>query len=187
MLENDRKETVSKAAVMLIPHQSNVEKSTWRSHQYFVDFESGIHVEISTSNRCHNFHMDLPFRIEEISTNFPRRVSRSNRWQIYQPANSNISPLHHLAIICNCIGHDERLMTCKGWWWKPKAGFYIFLNMRSLIILACVDLQHLLISVLIFPNFSRTYNIIPVHILVAQGLKPLPSSNTNELGNSNRS
>ena len=101
---------------MLIPHQSNVEKSTWRSHQYFVDFESGIHVEISTSNRCHNFHMDLPFKIEEISTNFPRRVSRSNRWQIYQPANSNISPLHHLAIICNFIGHDERLMMkAEGW------------------------------------------------------------------------
>ena len=92
MLENDRKETVSKAAVMLIPHQSNIEKSTWRSHQYFVDFESGIHVEISTSNRCHNFHMDLPFKIEEISTNFPRRVSMSNRWQINKDVSIGTSP-----------------------------------------------------------------------------------------------
>ena len=32
-----------------------VEKSTWRTHRYFVDFESRILIEISTSNRCHNF------------------------------------------------------------------------------------------------------------------------------------
>ena len=44
MLENDR-----------------LEKSTWRTHRYFVDFESQIHIEISTSNRCHDFHVDSPF------------------------------------------------------------------------------------------------------------------------------
>ena len=37
---------------------SDMKKSTWRTHRYFVDFESGIEVEISTLNRCHNFHMD---------------------------------------------------------------------------------------------------------------------------------
>ena len=39
------------------------EKSTWKTDRYFVDFESQIHVEISTSSRCHNFHLDLPFKV----------------------------------------------------------------------------------------------------------------------------
>ena len=56
--------------------------STWRTHRYFIDFESRIHVEISTSNRCHNFHVDSPFKINVISTNFPRGISPSNRWRI---------------------------------------------------------------------------------------------------------
>ena len=81
MFENDRKETVSKA-VKSIWFQSNIEKSTSKTHRYFVDFESRIHVELSTSNRCHNFHVDSPFKIDEIFTNFPRRISMSNRWQI---------------------------------------------------------------------------------------------------------
>ena len=34
------------------------------------------------SNRCHNFQVDSSFKIDEISTNFPRGVSTSNRWQI---------------------------------------------------------------------------------------------------------
>ena len=46
----------------------------------FVDFESRIQVEISTRNRCHNFHMDSPFKIDEISTNFPRGISTSDQW-----------------------------------------------------------------------------------------------------------
>ena len=41
-----------------------------------------IHVEISTSNRCHIFHVDSPFEIDEISTNFPRGILTSNRWRI---------------------------------------------------------------------------------------------------------
>ena len=51
------------------------ENSTWRTHRYFVDFESRFYVEISNSNRCHNFHGDLPFKIDAISTNFPRGIS----------------------------------------------------------------------------------------------------------------
>ena len=54
-------------------------KSKWRAHQYFVYFESRIHVETSTSNRCHNFHVDSPFKIDVISTNFRREISTSNR------------------------------------------------------------------------------------------------------------
>ena len=36
----------------------------------------------STSNRCHNFHVDSPFKMDVISTNFPRGISTSNRWWI---------------------------------------------------------------------------------------------------------
>ena len=81
MLENDRMETAS-TEVTSIRRRSDSEKSTWRTHQYFVDFESRIHVEISTSNRCHNFHVDSPFQIDVISTNFPRGILTSNRWRV---------------------------------------------------------------------------------------------------------
>ena len=81
MLENDRMETASKT-VTSIRRRSDIEKSTWKTHRYFVDFESRIHVEISTSNRCHNFHVDSPFKIDEIPTNFPPGISTSNRWRI---------------------------------------------------------------------------------------------------------
>ena len=57
-------------------------KSTWRFDRYILDFESRIHVEILTSNRCNNFHVDSPFRIDVISTNFPRGISTSNGWRI---------------------------------------------------------------------------------------------------------
>ena len=80
MFENDRKETASKA-VTSVQHRNGIEKSTWKTHRYFVDFESRIHVEISTSNRRRNFHVDLPFRIDKISTNFSHGISKSNRWQ----------------------------------------------------------------------------------------------------------
>ena len=75
MFENDRKETKSKA-VTSIRHRNDIEKSTWKTHRYFVHFESRIHVEISTSSWCHNFHVDSPFKIDEISTNFPRGISK---------------------------------------------------------------------------------------------------------------
>ena len=81
MFENDRKDTASKA-VTSIRHQNDIEKSTWKIHWYFFDFERRIHVEISTSNRCYNFHVDLPFKIDETLTNFPRGISTSNRWRI---------------------------------------------------------------------------------------------------------
>ena len=48
MLENDRMETAS-TEVKSIWRRNDIEKSTWRTHRYFVDFESRIHVEISTS------------------------------------------------------------------------------------------------------------------------------------------
>ena len=55
-------ETAS-TGVTWIQRRNDIEKSTWRTHRHFVDFESRIYVEISKSNRCHNFHVDLPFKI----------------------------------------------------------------------------------------------------------------------------
>ena len=59
MLGNDRMETVH-TAVTSIRLQNEIEKSTWRKYLYFIIFESRIHVVISTSNRCHSFHVDSP-------------------------------------------------------------------------------------------------------------------------------
>ena len=81
MLGNDSMKTES-TEVTSIRRRNNIEKSTWKTHQYFVDFESRIHVEVSTSNRCHNFLVDSPFKIDVISTSFPRGISTSNRWRI---------------------------------------------------------------------------------------------------------
>ena len=67
MLGNDRIETAS-TAVTSIQRRNDIEKSTWRIHRYFVDFESWIHVEISTSNRRHNFHEEFWRRIDGGST-----------------------------------------------------------------------------------------------------------------------
>ena len=63
MLGNDRMETASTEATS-IQRRNDIEKSTWKTNRYFVDFESRIHVDISTSNRCHNFHMDSPLKID---------------------------------------------------------------------------------------------------------------------------
>ena len=81
MLANDRMERAS-TEVTSIWRRNDIEKSTWRTHQYFVDFESRIQVEISTLNWCHNFKVDSSFKIIVISTNFPRGISMSNRWRI---------------------------------------------------------------------------------------------------------
>ena len=81
MLGNNTMETAS-TEVTSIRHRNNVEKSMWRTHQYFINFESRIHVEISTLNWYHNLHVDSPFKIYVISTNIPRKISTLNRWRI---------------------------------------------------------------------------------------------------------
>ena len=80
--------------VTSIRRRNNVEKSTKRTHRYFVDFESRIQVEISTSNWCHGFHVDLPFKIYVISTNFPRGISTSNRWRIDEDVSIVLTSVH---------------------------------------------------------------------------------------------
>ena len=69
-------ETVATAEVTSIRRRKDIEKSTWRTYQYFVDFESGIQVERSTSNWCHNFRMNSPFKIDEISRTFHGEIRR---------------------------------------------------------------------------------------------------------------
>ena len=95
MLENNTIETAS-TEVTSIQRRNNVEKSKWKTHRYFVDFESRIHVEISTSNLCHNFHVDSPFKIYVISPNFPRRITTSNRWQIDEDLSIGFKTLLHI-------------------------------------------------------------------------------------------
>ena len=90
MLGNDRMETAS-TAVSSIRCWNNIEKSTLRTHRCFVDFESRIHVEISTSSQCHNFHVDSPFKIDEISANFPCGISTSVPWRIDEDVSIGIS------------------------------------------------------------------------------------------------
>ena len=81
MLKTDRMETET-TEVTSIWRRNNMEKSRWRNYRYFVDFESRIHVQVSTSNRCHNFDVDSRFKIDVISTNVPPGISTSNQWRI---------------------------------------------------------------------------------------------------------
>ena len=67
MLENDTIETAS-TEVSSIRRRNDIEKSMPGTQQYFVNFESRIRVEISMSNRSHNFHVDSPFKLDVIST-----------------------------------------------------------------------------------------------------------------------
>ena len=92
MFQNDRKETATKTG-MSIRHQNDIEKSTCKTHLYFVDFESRIHVEVSMSNQCHNFHVNSPFKIDEISTNFPPGI-----WTINSES-TKMCPLGILLVI----------------------------------------------------------------------------------------
>ena len=81
MLGNHTMETAG-TEVASIRRRNDIEKFTWRIHQYFVDFENRTNIEISTANRCHNFHVNVRFKIDVISTKFPRSILTSNRWRI---------------------------------------------------------------------------------------------------------
>ena len=83
MLGNDTMETAS-TEVTSIRHWNDIEKSTWKTHRYFVNFESRVYVEISMLNRCHNFHVDSPFKVDVISMNFPCRIWTWNWWRIHK-------------------------------------------------------------------------------------------------------
>ena len=68
--------------VKSIQHRNEIENNTWEIHRYFIDFESRIDIELSTSNQCQCFNLDSPFIIDEISTNTQCGISMSNRWRI---------------------------------------------------------------------------------------------------------
>ena len=60
---------------MSIRHRKDIEKPTWKTHQYFVEFENRINFEISTLNRCYNFHKSM----NELSTKNFDVESMTNR------------------------------------------------------------------------------------------------------------
>ena len=76
-----------------------------------IDISSILKVE-STSNRCHNFHVDSPFKIDVIFTNFPRGISTSNRWLIDEDVSIGIAA----GIICL----SEKIFPT--WWYLQRNG-----------------------------------------------------------------
>ena len=66
MLGNDTMETVS-TEVVSIRRWNDREKSTWKTHRYFVGFDSRVHLEFSSSNRYSNFHVEVRHRIDVFS------------------------------------------------------------------------------------------------------------------------
>ena len=82
MFKNDWKETASKA-VMSIRHRYDIKKIHVKNSSTFSRiWKSNPHRKISTSNQCHNFHVDSLFIIDEILTNCLQGISTSNRWRI---------------------------------------------------------------------------------------------------------
>ena len=55
--------------VMLVRHRNNIEKTMWKTHQCFIDFESQMDIELSTANQ-YLFPKDLPFIINELLPDF---------------------------------------------------------------------------------------------------------------------
>lgn len=66
--------------VASIRHQNDIEIFTSRTHRYFIEFGSRSDIELFTSNRCHPFHVDWLFIIEEMSTNSRRKVQMWNQF-----------------------------------------------------------------------------------------------------------
>ena len=73
-------------------------KKTWKSHRYFIDFESGIDIVLSTSNRCGFFDVNSTFIIDEPSATFRCGISMSNRWRI----NEIVTQIYYKVIIMSC-------------------------------------------------------------------------------------
>ena len=67
--------------VMSIWHRNDIEKSTWRSHRYFVDFESRIHVELMWIEFPRGFAVQNECNFNELSTwNFDVKLM-ANGWR----------------------------------------------------------------------------------------------------------
>ena len=85
--------------VTSIRHQNDIEKNTWKTHQYFIDFESRIDVELSASNQCHSFHVDSLFTVDEISTDFRGWISILNRQRTDEDV--SIVSLERVLLVCS--------------------------------------------------------------------------------------
>ena len=112
---------------------NDIEKSTRRTHRYFIDFESGIHVKTSMSNRCHNFHVDSLFKIDVISTNFLRRTSMSNR-----SPSTKMCPLGYKKVLRKNKLFIFQLEDFFGFFWTSKRTFFQ-MNMTSFLKGFCFD------------------------------------------------
>ena len=58
------------AASLEVPptgQRSNIGKSMWKTHHFFIDFESRIDVQLFMSNRCHSLQGDWAFIIDGCS------------------------------------------------------------------------------------------------------------------------
>ena len=96
--------------VTSIQHRNDIEKSKWRTHRYFDNFESRIHVEISTSIRCHNFHVDSSSKIDEISTNFSREFRRRIDGESAKmcPLGRHLEKVKIIGLKDHCNNFDEK-------------------------------------------------------------------------------
>ena len=103
MFENDRKETASKA-VTSIRHQNNIEKSTWKTHRYVINFESRItlkfprRIVITISTWIHlsksmksrrTFHVEFRrcvYWVRNVFEKKKKKISKSRRKSSESPA-----------------------------------------------------------------------------------------------------
>ena len=96
-----------------------MQKFTWTTHQYFVDFESWIHLEMFTSNRCHNVHVDSPFKIDVISMNFPRGILPSNRWRVNEDVSIGMVHLNYFLFGSELITIMVKVFCHSiAWYWR---------------------------------------------------------------------
>ena len=70
--------------VKLVWHRNNIEKIKWIPHRYFVSFENRI--KLSSFPHQNPFHLDLPFTIYTMSTDFRCRISILNGLRIKEVA-----------------------------------------------------------------------------------------------------
>ena len=78
----------------MIEWKQRVWQTYKNSRWELIDISSIMKVEstckISTSNRCYNFYLDWPLKIDEILTNNPHGISTSNRWRIDEDVSNGL-------------------------------------------------------------------------------------------------
>ena len=154
--------------VTSIWRRNDIEKSTWRAHRYFVNFENRIHVEISSSNRCHNSHVDSSFRLDVTSTNFPRGICTSTRWQIEEDMSIGYLPCFYFTIIVAMISNFLIIYTFRELfnYFFQKHNILLHLDVISiclLIIVTFFSFQNQLYFLGVSLKFHKTFTYSPFH------------------------